>query len=77
MKIFGTIISKLESADIIEGALSPDNCGYMECVSDGNTLTASVSGESVKTVLATVDDYLMNLSVACKTHDACSKQLNK
>ena len=77
MKITGTIISKLESADILSDALSPDNCGYMECTAEGNTLTASVSGDSVKTVLATVDDYLMNLSVACKTHDACSKQLNK
>ncbi len=77
MKITGTLISKLESADIINGALSPDNSGYMECVSEGDVLTASVSGDSVKTVLATVDDYLMNLSVACKTHEACSKQLKK
>ena len=77
MKITGTIISKTESAKTIAEALSPDNCRYMECVSEGDTVIASVSGDSVKTVLATVDDYLMNLSVACKTHDACSKQLNK
>ena len=74
MKITGTIISKTDSAETIVQALSPDNLGYMECAAEENTVKASVSGESLKTVLATVDDYLMNLSVACKTNDACSKQ---
>lgn len=77
MKITGNIISKLESAEIIAEALSPDNAGYMECAAEGDVLSASFSGDSVKTVLSTVDDYLMNLSVACKTQEACSKQLNK
>lgn len=66
MKITGTIISKTESADTIVQALTPDNAGYMECTAEGDSITASFSGDSVKTVLATVDDYLMNLSVACK-----------
>ncbi len=77
MKIVGTIISKTDSAKTIAEALSPDNAGYMECVAEGNTIKASVSGDSVKTVLATVDDYLMNLSVACKiSDDACETQYN-
>ena len=69
MKITGIIILKTESAKTIAEALSPDNQGYMECIAEGDTVKASVSGDSVKTVLATVNDHLMNLSVACKTND--------
>lgn len=71
MKITGTIVSKIDSAKEIAAALSPDNENYMECVADDKTVVASVNGDSIKTVLATVDDYLMNLAVACKVLDNC------
>jgi len=66
MKIKGTIRFASDDADKIASALTPDNMGYMECHAEGGFLVASVEGDSVKTVLATVDDYLMNLSVAEK-----------
>lgn len=68
MKIKGFITSNTESADKIAKALSPDNAGYMKCSANGTTLTAEIEGSSPRTVLATVDDYLTNLSVAWQIH---------
>ena len=77
MKITGVIISKTEAADKIADALSPDNVGYMTCSAQGNTLQAAVEGTSPRTVLATVDDYLMNLSVAWQVHESAGTKSTK
>ncbi|HJJ32491.1 MAG TPA: KEOPS complex subunit Pcc1 [Methanocorpusculum sp.] len=78
MIISGKIVSETESADEISRALSPDNGGFMECRAEGTTICAEFSGESPKTVLATVDDYLMNLSVAWGVvNTACKEQQKK
>ncbi|MCK9313038.1 MAG: hypothetical protein M0P20_03145 [Methanocorpusculum sp.] len=66
MKISGEIRSKNLSADEIEKSLSPDNCGFIETSFEDGCIVAKVSGESLRSVIATVDDYLMNLSVAEK-----------
>ncbi|HJJ30209.1 MAG TPA: KEOPS complex subunit Pcc1 [Methanocorpusculum sp.] len=64
MKITGKIISKNLNADEIERSLSPDNGGFIETSFEEGCIVAKVSGESLRSVIATVDDYLMNLSVA-------------
>ncbi|HJJ36873.1 MAG TPA: KEOPS complex subunit Pcc1 [Methanocorpusculum sp.] len=74
MKITGVITSKTDAADKIAEALSPDNAGYMQCSAEGNTVKAEVEGTSPRTVLATVDDYLMNLSVAWQVHESASRK---
>ena len=78
MIISGKIVSETESAEEISRALSPDNGGFMECRAERNKICAEFAGESPKTVLATVDDYLMNLSVAWGVvHTACKEQQKK
>jgi len=77
MKIQGTIISRTTSAKEIASALSPDNGGYMECKAENGAVYAEFTGESPKTVLATVDDYLMNLSVAWGVADTAFKEQKK
>ncbi|WP_319379492.1 KEOPS complex subunit Pcc1 [uncultured Methanocorpusculum sp.] len=64
MKISGEIRSKNLRADDIEKSLSPDNGGFIETSFEEGCIVARVNGESLRSVIATVDDYLMNLSVA-------------
>ena len=64
MKISGEIRSKNLRADDIEKSLSPDNGGFIETSFEDGCIVARVNGESFRSVIATVDDYLMNLSVA-------------
>ena len=66
MKITGEIRFASEDAAKIAAALSPDNAGFMECHAEGDVVVAHIEGESIGTVLATTDDYLMNLAVAEK-----------
>jgi len=77
MKITGKIVSKTTYANEISSAISPDNGGFMECHSEGNSVCAEFTGDSPKTVLATVDDYLMNLSVAWGVADTTCKEQKK
>jgi len=77
MKITGKILSKTTSAKEISSALSPDNGGYMDCHAEGDIVCAEFTGDSPKTVLATVDDYLMNLSVAWGVADTTCKEQKK
>ena len=64
MKISGEIRSKNLRADDIEKSLSPDNGGFIETSFEDGCIVARVNGESLRSVIATVHDYLMNLSVA-------------
>ena len=64
MKISGEIRSKNLRADDIEKSLSPDNGGFIETSFEDGCIVARINGESLRSVIATVDDYLMNLSVA-------------
>ncbi|MEA5037144.1 hypothetical protein SDC9_32469 [bioreactor metagenome] len=64
MKITGEIRSRVQSADEIEKSLAPDNAGFIDTSYEDGYITARVNGESLRSVIATVDDYLMNLSVA-------------
>ena len=64
MKISGEIRSQNLRAEDIEKSLSPDNGGFIETSFEDGCIVARVNGESLRSVIATVDDYLMNLSVA-------------
>lgn len=77
MKIKGSIISKTDSAKEIADALSPDNAGYMKCSVEMGAVKAEFLGDSPRTVLATADDYLMNLSVAWQISESAEKHNEK
>lgn len=64
MRITAEIRSRYPDAEHIAASLSPDNGGFMTvCGSDG-CVVANIEGESLRSIIATVDDYLMNLSVS-------------
>ncbi len=68
MKIKGKLTFKGEEAGelvgIIARSLEPDNVAGMETVIDENSATVIFSADKIGTVLASVDDYLMNAKIA-------------
>jgi hypothetical protein len=69
MQITGTITTVHENARYVAAALAPDNLRSMETKADGNRVMTTITGTQLRSVIASVDDYLMNLAVA---EDACS-----
>ncbi len=70
MKIEGKLTFKSERADelvnIIARSLAPDNVPGIKTIIDGDTVTVLFEGEKVGTILASVDDYLMNATIVEK-----------
>ncbi len=70
MKIMGKITFKGENAGelvgIIAKSLAPDNVPGIETVVEGNFVTVMFEGDKIGTILASVDDYLMNATIAQK-----------
>ena len=64
MHITGTIVSVHAHPEHVVSALSPDSDGFMTVEVIDGCVTAKIEEESLRSVIATVDDYLMNLSVS-------------
>ncbi len=68
MRIKGRLTFKGENAGelvhIIAQSLAPDNVSEMETVVDENSVTVIFSADKIGTILASVDDYLMNAKIA-------------
>jgi hypothetical protein len=69
MHIEGTIITVHPHASCIAAALRPDNLLSMETRAEGGRVITTITGTKMGSVIASVDDYLMNLAIA---EDACS-----
>jgi hypothetical protein len=73
MQIEGTITTVHEHARCVAAALAPDNLRSMSTKGEGTSVITTVTGTQLRSVIASVDDYLMNLAVA---EDACSIRKN-
>jgi hypothetical protein len=69
MQIEGTILTVHKEAGCIAAALKPDNLRSMATAAAGDRVTTTITGTQIRSVIASVDDYLMNLAIA---EDACS-----
>jgi uncharacterized FlgJ-related protein len=69
MHIKGRITSVHGNADCVASALAPDNLRSMTTTADGDRVITAIEGTQLRSVIASVDDYLMNLAIA---EDACS-----
>lgn len=69
MQIEGVITTVHRDAACVASALAPDNLRSMKTTASGDTVTTVIAGTQLRSVIASVDDYLMNLAVA---QDACS-----
>ena len=69
MNIKGRITTVHGNAACVASALAPDNLRSMTTTADGDQVITAIEGTQLRSVIASVDDYLMNLAIA---EDACS-----
>lgn len=69
MKFKGKLTFKSEKAgelvNIIAQSLEPDNVPGIETLIEKDSATVIFSVDKIGTMLASVDDYLMNAKIAC------------
>jgi hypothetical protein len=73
MQIEGTITTVHDHARCIAAALAPDNLRSMDTKAEGDRVITTITGTQLRSIIASTDDYLMNLAVA---EDACSVRKN-
>ncbi|MCK9592942.1 MAG: hypothetical protein M0Q91_13135 [Methanoregula sp.] len=69
MQINGRITTVHRNAQCVASALAPDNLTSMTTTAEGDHVTTELTGTQLRSVIASMDDYLMNLAIA---EDACS-----
>ena len=74
MQIESTITTVHDHAGCVAAALAPDNLCSMDTKAEGDRVITTITGTQLRSVIASVDDYLMNLAVA---EDACSVRKNE
>lgn len=74
MQFEGMIATVHRNARCVAAAIAPDNMSSMQTTAEGDTVTTMISGTQMRSVIASVDDYLMNLAIA---DDACQQSGGK
>jgi len=69
MNIEGSIKTGHPRADCVAAALRPDNLRSMTTRAENGNIITEISGTHLRSIIASVDDYLMNLAIA---EDTCS-----
>ena len=64
MKITGTVTTYHKYPECIAESLKADNLSSMTTKTGENCVVWKINGDKLRSVIASVDDYLMNLSVA-------------
>jgi hypothetical protein len=64
MQIVGMIATQHRNAGAVAAALIPDNMHTMSTTAEGDRVTTMITGTQIRSVIASVDDYLMNLAIA-------------
>ncbi|MCK9579969.1 MAG: hypothetical protein M0Q92_05900 [Methanoregula sp.] len=72
MQIEGTITTRHERAGCIAASLKPDNLQSMTTVAEGDRVITMITGTQARSVIASIDDYLMNLAIAEDAFRRCS-----
>lgn len=64
MHIFATIRTTHEKPNCIAAALKPDNLSVMVTVAHEKSVVTTIKGDQLRSIIASIDDYLMNLAIA-------------
>ncbi len=72
MEITGDIVTKHRDPACVARALHPDNLSGMVTIAGEGHVITKLHGHHLRSVIASVDDYLMNLAVA---EEICSYAL--
>ena len=69
MEIEAMIRTTHRRPDDVAASLRPDNLLGMTTLAAGGTVVTTIRGERLRSVIASMDDYLMNLGIA---EDLCT-----
>jgi hypothetical protein len=69
ISVRGTIITVHPDPVRVARSLSPDNLASMKTVAGDGVVVTEITGENLRSIIASVDDYLMNLAIA---EDVCT-----
>jgi len=67
MQVRGLITTVHANAPCVASSLAPDNLKGMTTTAEGDRVTTVICGTQIRSVIASVDDYLMNLAIADET----------
>jgi hypothetical protein len=67
MQVRGVITTVHANTCSVALSLAPDNLKGMTTTADGNRVTTVIDSTQIRSVIASVDDYLMNLAIADET----------
>ncbi len=67
MQVSALISTVHADARNVASSLAPDNLRGMTTTADGDRVTTVIHGTQIRSVIASVDDYLMNLAIADET----------
>ena len=76
MQIEGSITTRHRNAGAVASALTPDNMLNMTTTAKGDMVTTVITGTQIRSVIASVDDYLMNLAIAEDANDVSALNNN-
>ncbi|SIR13303.1 hypothetical protein SAMN05421858_1544 [Haladaptatus litoreus] len=62
-----TIRTELDDADVVAASLDPDNTPEMKTSVEDGEIVTHIERETIGGLQSTVDDYVVNLSVAAQT----------
>ncbi|MDD1675309.1 MAG: hypothetical protein LUQ17_01320 [Methanomicrobiales archaeon] len=62
--ISGVLTTRHTDPSCVAGSVQPDNTQSMDTRAEGDRVITRFETESIRTMIASVDDYLMNLGIA-------------
>ncbi len=68
MQIDGVISTSHRNPSCVAGAIRVDNLSAMKTEATGTGVVTTITGAKLRSVIASVDDYLMNIGIA---EEAC------
>lgn len=77
MNIQGIIRTTHHHAHCIADSVSADNLSEMKTHAEGNNVITKITSIKVRSVIASMDDYLMNLTVAEEVCEKSSQTSNQ
>jgi hypothetical protein len=77
MNIQGIIRTTHTHAQCIADSVSADNLSEMKTHAEGNYVITQITSTKVRSVIASMDDYLMNLTVAEEVCEKSSQTSNQ
>jgi len=69
MAVEGTIVTAHRDPERVAGSLAPDNLASMKTTAGDGVVITRIKGSNLRSIIASVDDYLMNLAIA---EDVCT-----